>query len=54
MNKYQRKQKIGNNISDKQFGIIKWKTIKNNKQTKKEDKELKLEWLLTVTHGGYT
>ena len=35
-----KKKKIGNNISDIVFVIIKWKTIKNN--TKKEDKELKL------------
>ena len=36
--KYQKKKRIGNNVSDIQFVIIKWKTIKNNIQTKKETK----------------
>ena len=35
------KKKIGNNISDIQFGIIKWKTIKNN--TKIKEKRIEIE-----------
>ena len=34
--------------------ILKWKTIKNNIQTKKGDKELKLKWLRTGKHVGYS
>ena len=33
--------------------ILKWKTIKNNIQTKKGDKELKLKCLRTVFHVGH-
>ena len=50
-NKYQRMKKIGNNVSNIQFVILKWKTIKNNIQ-KKGDKEFKLNCLRTLLHGG--
>ena len=33
--------------------ILKWKTIKNNIQIKKEDKELKLKCLRTAIHDGH-
>ena len=33
--------------------ILKWKTVKNNIQATKGDKQLKLKWLRTVTHVGY-
>ena len=46
-------KKIGNSVSDIQFVILKWKTLKNNIQ-KKGDKELKLKWLRTAIHGGHT
>ena len=52
-NKYQKKKKIGNNISDIYSAVIKWKT-KKEQYKKKGDKELKLKCLRTTSHVGYT
>ena len=51
-NKYQWKKKIGNNISDIQFVIIKWNYRQNNK--KKRKKRIEIECLRTAMHVGYT
>ena len=44
------RKRIGNNISDIQFVITKWKTIKNN--TKKRRQRIEIECLRTAFHGG--
>jgi len=51
-NKYQKKKRIGKNISGIQFVIIKWKHYKE--QYTKKEKRIEIEWLRTASHVGYT